>query len=94
MYQALNPSRKRSPFMYQARIPSRGSPCSVASQVGLGDSLGLFGHWSRPGGKMSQNHRVVLSKVARPTISRERGEGAYHELHSLRTKVVRHSATE
>ena len=65
---------------------------SRGSEVGLGGSLGLLGHWSRRGGKMNQNHRICLPEVARPTISRERGEGGYHQVRSLRTKVVRHSA--
>ena len=81
-------SRGRSPFMYQARIPSRGSPGSLGSEVGLGGSLGLPGHWSRLGGEMSQNHCVFLSKVVRPSVSCERGEGGYHQVRSLRTKVV------
>ena len=40
--------------------------------------------------KVDQNHRVFLSKVARPTISRERGEGDPHDLRSGRTKVEGH----
>ncbi len=94
MSQARIPSCGRSPFMYQARIPSRGSPCSLGSEVGLAGSLRLPGHWSRLGRNMSQNHHVFLSKVARPSISHERGEGGYHEVRSLRTKVVRRFCPE
>ena len=52
-----------------------------------GGSLGLQGHGRRLGGKMIQNHSAFLSKVARPTISAESGEGDPHDLRSLRTKV-------
>ena len=45
------------------------------------------GHQRRLGGKMWQIMYVSLSKVARPTISHESGEGDPHDLHSLRTKV-------
>ncbi len=38
-------------------------------------------------GKSCQNQRVFLSKVARPTILAESGEGDPHDLRSLRTKV-------
>ena len=37
---------------------------------------------------MCQIIRVFLSKVARPTISRESGEGDPHDLRSLRTTLV------
>ncbi len=55
---------------------------------------GDFWHGRRLGVKMMQNHRVFLSKVARPTISRERGEGDPHDLRSLCRKVGRGSATD
>ena len=38
------------------------------------------------------NHMFFLSKVARPTISHESGEGDPHDLRSLRTKVIRNSS--
>jgi len=38
-------------------------------------------------GKMCQNHGVVPSKVARPTISRRRERPDHHRLPRLRTKV-------
>ena len=41
----------------------------------------------RPGLKLCQTHRVLLSKVARATILAESGEGDMHDLRSLRTKV-------
>ena len=43
---------------------------------------------------MMQNHCVFLSKVARPTILAESGEGDPHDLRSLRTKVEGHSAAD
>ena len=43
---------------------------------------------------MCQNHGVLLSKVARPSVSCERGEGDPHDLRSLRTKVGRSFATD
>ncbi len=43
-------------------------------------------------GKMSQNHGVLLSKVSRPAVLAESGEGDMHDLRSLRTKVGARSA--
>ncbi len=49
--------------------------------------MGSAGGQSCLGENMSQNHRVLLSKVDSPTISPQRGEGDTHDLRSLRTKV-------
>ena len=53
-----------------------------------GGSLGLQGHGRCLGAKMMQDHCVLLSKVARPTILAESGEGDPHDLRSLHTKVA------
>ncbi len=59
-----------------------------------GGSLGLQGHGRRLGGKMMQNHNVFLTKVARPPVLAESGEGDPHDPRSLRTKVVHRSSAE
>ncbi len=61
---------------------------ALLGSLGLpGGSLGLPGHGRHLGGKMMENHYVFLSKVARPDILHERGEGDPHRLPRLRTKV-------
>ena len=43
---------------------------------------------------MMQNQLVFLSKVARPTVLAESGEGDPHDLRSLRTKVEGRSSAD
>ena len=52
------------------------------------------GIWNHLGarGKTYQNICILKSKVTRPTVSCERGEGGYHQVRSLRTKVDRRRA--
>ena len=54
-----------------------------------GDSLRQSGLGTAFGSKSDKFICVFLSKVARPTISPQSGEGDMHEVPRLRTKVVR-----